>query len=146
MAGRAAGAARAGAVNAAAERTRRQPNRPWSWSVAPADLGARVGGDALDSVNRLVGHQRDTGVVEVEALGRRRLRTPAGDLGDRLHSEGRHLERVLLRRRPDDAALDTGDPCAAAVDRDDDRGLAGGLEGRVGTDGGRLVDGVDDVD
>jgi hypothetical protein len=45
-------------------------------SVAPADLGALVRGDALDAVDRLVGHQGDTGVEEVQALAGRGFSPP----------------------------------------------------------------------
>ncbi len=37
-----------------------------------------------------------------------RLGTTVGDLGDGLHAELRHLQRVLLRGRADDAGLDAG--------------------------------------
>ena len=81
-------------------------------------------------------------------VGGRRLLAAAGDLGDRLHAEGRHLQRVLLRGGADDAVgLTALTPGAATVDRDDERvGVAGSLQGRRGADRGRLVDRVDHVD
>jgi hypothetical protein len=70
------------------------------------------------------------------------------NFGDRLDAQRGHQQRVLLRGGADDAGLDVLDARAAAVDRDDQHvpSLADGLQRLIGAGGGRLVDGVDDVD
>ena len=87
-------------------------------SVAPADLGALVRGDAVHALGGLVGHQRDAGVVEVEArvevFG---FSPPRAILAIASMPMRGHLQRVLLRGGADDAVLDAGDAGAAAVDR-----------------------------
>ena len=82
-------------------------DRRWrSWVSCPSRSSCPRRCDAVDAVGLLVGHQGDAGVEEVESLGGLRLLTTAGDLGDGLHAQGRHLQRVLLGGGADDAALD----------------------------------------
>src|SRR5688572_16564117 len=116
---------------------------------APADLGGGRRVDALDAVGRGVGHELHAGVVEVQSLGGLRLLSTVGDRRDRLDALLGHDEGVLLGGRVDHAVGDRANALAAAVDRDDEHvigGQPGGLQRSGGAVGGRLVDGVDDVD
>src|SRR4051794_2888675 len=92
---------------------------PAGMHSAPAGGLAGSGVDALDAVLRLVRHELDAGVEEVETGTGLRLRAVLRELGDRLDALGGHLQRVLLGGRPDDAVLDVADAGAATVDRDD---------------------------
>src|SRR5215213_8156224 len=113
---------------------------------APADLFGFGGGDALHAFHGLVGHQLDAGVVEVQPGRDLRIHVVTDLLGDGLDAELGHLQRVLLRRRPDDPALDRRDSgLAATIDGDDSRLHACCLQSLGGADSGRLVDGVDQV-
>src|SRR5680860_171377 len=115
---------------------------------APAELSALGGVNGVEAVDRLVGDERDSRVVEVKTLRVLGLGTAVRDRLDRLDPELGHLQRVLLRGGTDDALLDLVDPVATAVDRADQHalGIAALLESAVRADCGGLVDGVDDVD
>src|SRR6266496_2475340 len=91
----------------------------------------------------LVSDQCDAGVCVAG-----RLLAGLGEVDDRVHTEARHLQRVLLGRRGDLPVLDSLHPGAAAVDGHDHDVLllAGGLQSRVGAQRGGLVDRVDEVD
>src|SRR5687768_10270401 len=102
-------------------------------ALAPAVLLAEGRVLGLDPVDRVGGDQLDAGVDVARGLlaaarGRRAL----------LHAQRRHLQRVLLRGRVDDARLDALlDRLAAAVDGHEDevlRVLAGRLERRRATE------------
>ena len=117
------------------------------WS-APA-LGQRfLGGDRGDAVDRLVGHEFDAGVEEVEAFAGAGLLATIGEGLDRFHTHGRHQQRELHGGGTDDAFLDVLHTGATAIDRDDQRlvGEAESVECLIGTGSGGLVDGVDDID
>src|SRR6266511_5394670 len=134
-------------------RTLRTVGRAWPWSgptyrasdwlSTPAVLGAEGGVLGLDALLRRVGDEGHAGVGVAGRLG-----VAAGEAHHRGDALLRHLQRVLLRGRRDLAVLDGLHARAAAVDRHDHDVLvlARGLEGVVGAEGGRLVDGVDQVD
>src|SRR5215210_3221304 len=114
-------------------------------ALAPAVLfavGRVLGLDAVDRVGRDELHAG----VDVA----RRLRAAARRGRALLHAQRRHLQRVLLRGRVDDAGLDAPlDRVTAAVDGHEDevlRVLAGRLERGRATEARGLVDRVDDVD
>src|SRR6266404_5944129 len=79
----------------------------------PQAFGRRYGRHAR---HWLVGDERRAGIVEVEARRLLRLLAGLGEFDNGLESHGGHLERVLLRRRPDHAGLDVLHARAAAVD------------------------------
>src|SRR5262245_59170140 len=114
---------------------------------APAELAALGAVNAGDAARTLVGHQRDAGVEEIESLRHRGLGSTSGDLLDGLDAQFGHLDRILLGGGADDTVLDLLYAVAATVDGDDQDVLEPGrLQGLLGADGGRLVDGVNDVD
>src|SRR6478735_5024348 len=87
----------------------------WTLWSAPAGLGAVGAGDAVHAGDRLVGHQRHPGVVELQTRRDSWRLTATGDGGDRVDTELRHPHRVLLRRRTDHPGRHVGHPVATAV-------------------------------
>src|SRR5690606_3212802 len=83
-------------------------------SSPPAELQAFLGGDGGNAVDRLVGDELGARIREVLSFRRLRLLAGLGEFIDRLHGHGRHLQRILLGGRADDAVLDVLDPRAAA--------------------------------
>src|SRR3954452_21613216 len=119
--------------------------RPVRARLAPAVPHAEadvLGWDALGGVG---GDQFDARVLVAAGL-----RPAALGVGERLDPEPRHVLRVLLGGRVDDARADAVlDRVAPAVDGDEDDVLvvaAGGFERLGGAERRGLVDRVDDVD
>src|ERR1700694_1696434 len=104
------------------------PGRGWL-DAAPAGGGALSGGDAVETGDRLVGHQADPGVEEVESSADSGLGALGCEPVDGGDAQLGHPARVLLGGGPDDSLLDVADTGAAAVDRDDEDavGMAGSL-------------------
>ncbi len=115
---------------------------------APAEAGALGGVDALHAVGRLVGHQRDAGVEEVQTLVVSGLAPPLAILAIASTPREAIFSGYCCEVAPMTPSLTDVDAVAATVDGHDERVLllAGRLEGVVGADRGGLVDGVDDVD
>src|SRR4051812_21577 len=110
-------------------------------SLAPAVGQAELHVLARHAAHRLGGDQVDAGVVVAGHLA-----LVVDRVDDRLHALGGHLERVLLRGRGDLALLHRLHAGAAAVDRDEQRGLAGLVQRVPRAEPRRLIDRVDEVD
>ena len=153
-------------INLAIERLHERPGEPWlrthrtlmkirlaNPSPSRASLTPALGEtflrrDRRNAFDRLIGHERDAGVEEIEARSRLRLLAGLGVFDRRFDAHGRHQQRVLLGGRADDAGGDVLHARAPAIDGDDERvlGLAGGPERAISAGRGRLVDRVDDID
>src|ERR1700677_4548952 len=104
--------------------------------------------DRRNAFDRLVGHERNAGVEEIEARARLRLLAGLGVFDRRFDALGGHQQRVLLGGRADDAGGDVLHSGASAVDRNDEDALvlARGLERGISAGRRRLVDRIDDID
>src|SRR6266568_3606334 len=112
-------------------------------SSTPAVIQTKLGILRIKARRWFVGNERHACVgVAGHLLARGRVVDAGVDAHDG------HLQRVLLRRCPDHARRDIAHALAAAVhgNHQDVHILAAALQCRMSARGGRLVDGVDDID
>src|ERR1700677_1062364 len=104
--------------------------------------------DRRNAFDRLIGHERNAGVEEIEARARLRLLARLGVFDRRLDALGGHQQRILLGGRADDAGGDVLHAGTTPIDGDDERArlLARGLERGISAGRRRLVDRIDDID